>query len=637
MESIIKAGEVDPKIAEALAAHGTAVEVGDMFINNYGDVLRIEGFRWHDYHYNKPQPPTPILHVRIFRRGRNGEWSSYGDTRIEEFARHLSGSNPDYVKLYAPIEELEARSIDEMLRLEAEYLSQNQQEAAAGTSLTLRHSKEHLEAIRDSIDAKRNRITVTKRLIERKVRAMQYMAEGLYKQLQYVTKIIEVGELYLGIREQIYHIRQGEPAPIGTPITFHQLVLYMDEEAGDIEWRGEHQGIDFQSIEAFDEWLLKDNHVDTILPEPKGIVFLKVTRQERDYHPNPFFNAEMKAKNRRAYALIKNGGNVYRIWTVLPLETRLFPSNEEWAMLEEGEVEDSTYAARSAFGIGGGGTTRKDADGAEKRTFSYRRNMALVQGLLDRTEVFQPMPGIVNLFDLDSYEGMIQLIRDDEPSLTSGRLSYRDWKKALNSVIQRGSRVFLAPIPRHYRSDDGLNDRYLVYYRPGNLPPAPAPGVYSVEEVLSEKDLGQFDEKGKFRILYNPKDEVLAGGWGSFDYHERKKSISFLLNPSDPFVLNYDGLDIDEIDYHISNRRERRHYLDMLPVLHGIRLALIEERAYEQEFARLLQEKHGYPLEAIQEAIQWWKDKVIWKRPIGKDDAKAWRMIKRRLNKQEGD
>lgn len=35
---------------------------------------------------------------------------------------------------------------------------------------------------------------------------------------------------------------------------------------------------------------------------------------------------------------------------------------------------------------------------------------------------------------------------------------------------------------------------------------------------------------------------------------------------------------------------------------------------------------------SIDEAIDWWKYKNIWKRPITEDDTKAVRMIKQRLN-----
>lgn len=625
MNNLARAGErLDPQVAAALEEEGLKVAPGDVFIKKDGYYLRVSGFSWKARHFR--EGPRDVLHIETERRGKSG-WERASAYPVSEFASCLSGQHPEYIQVHEPIERLEGRSLDDLVKFEQEYREQQKQQQATGTALTLRHSKEHLEALRDSVQDKRNRIMVTQRLIERRVRAMQYLASGLYDQLKYIVKIIEVGELYLGVREQIYHLREGEPAPMGTPITFHQLVLYMDEEVGDIQWRGSQQGIDFQSIEEFDQWLLQSNHLDILLPEEKGIVFLRVSRQRRTYSEDAFFNAKLDAENKQSYALIKNGGNVYRIWTELPLGTRLFPSNKEWALIEAGEEESNDPFT-------GERRTRKALPReTEQKEFSYKRNMAFLQGLLDRTEVFWPLPGAINLFDLDSYEGMVVLVRDDEPALTDGKPSYKEWKEALNAQVVRGSRVYLAPIPYGYLSDNGLKDRFLTYRQ--YIPPHPQPGVYSVEEVDSWSRY--YDRE--FRILYQPGDEV-SGGWGSYEYHERKNRLSFLLRPGDPFVLNYDGMSIEDLEHYISSRRERRNYLDMLPVLRGILTALLEERAYEQEFARLLHERDGYAVEAIQEAVAWWKTKNIWQRPIGKDDAKAWRMIRQRLDKQgqqEGD
>jgi len=39
----------------------------------------------------------------------------------------------------------------------------------------------------------------------------------------------------------------------------------------------------------------------------------------------------------------------------------------------------------------------------------------------------------------------------------------------------------------------------------------------------------------------------------------------------------------------------------------------------------------GVTEDDVREAIKWWKEKVIFTRPLTKDDAKAWRMIKKYL------
>ena len=62
------------------------------------------------------------------------------------------------------------------------------------------------------------------------------------------------------------------------------------------------------------------------------------------------------------------------------------------------------------------------------------------------------------------------------------------------------------------------------------------------------------------------------------------------------------------------------------------------ESTYEEAFIDLmLNHLHreepccGITRQDIREAIAWWKEKVIFTRPLRSDDAKAWRMILRRV------
>ena len=43
-----------------------------------------------------------------------------------------------------------------------------------------------------------------------------------------------------------------------------------------------------------------------------------------------------------------------------------------------------------------------------------------------------------------------------------------------------------------------------------------------------------------------------------------------------------------------------------------------------------------YPEADVLSAIEWWKRKVIWKRPLTKDDGKALRMITWKVKKEFG-
>lgn len=67
-----------------------------------------------------------------------------------------------------------------------------------------------------------------------------------------------------------------------------------------------------------------------------------------------------------------------------------------------------------------------------------------------------------------------------------------------------------------------------------------------------------------------------------------------------------------------------------------------DELEQEKAFVRLLIDRNISKFDLNEEElaeklwslVDWWKFKNVWKRPIEKDDAKALRMIEKRLHKQ---
>lgn len=90
-------------------------------------------------------------------------------------------------------------------------------------------------------------------------------------------------------------------------------------------------------------------------------------------------------------------------------------------------------------------------------------------------------------------------------------------------------------------------------------------------------------------------------------------------------------------EYYITNRVDRSHYFEMLPVLRAMKNLRLKELEWEKGFVENLCLRHKIKDDSIVwNAIEWWKNKVIWKRPIMKDDAKALRMITWKVKKELG-
>jgi hypothetical protein len=479
------------------------------------------------------------------------------------------------------------------------------------------------------------------------------------------------------------------------------MKLYMDEEFGDTT----NGGLDFETIEKFDEWLIDSGNYTNIVPEEKCIVIMQPRRKNKDRGDlHPILKVQKEALDRMMYVIIRNGQNIYRIWTDnIDFGARLFPKKDEFQEIvneiikakekrNDAIEQDSKYYMEQA---------EKEIIDKESNLFSYKRNILLIQGVIWRTDIFKPLPADLDLMKPETYNGHINFIYDEENTLEDGRLRYNEWLTEINKSICKGSRVFLVRPKGHPKDWD---KRFLRYYNEYSFPPLPNNGVYQVHEYaytdskrctknvtvkeikedrendkLSKLNNGDYkkkydcsycvsgrdddeilnvylyDEKGsllyekveirKLKILYNPKDKVRAG-WGQYfdDFEwerERKNNISFIIKNTDNFIINYDALVLDDLDYYINNRIDRHNYLHMLPVLRGLRESFKKEKEQEDHFIKMMTGEICKTMPTIYEnviyqtladCVEWWKNTrpFVWKRPLSKNESKAFKMIKER-------
>jgi len=71
----------------------------------------------------------------------------------------------------------------------------------------------------------------------------------------------------------------------------------------------------------------------------------------------------------------------------------------------------------------------------------------------------------------------------------------------------------------------------------------------------------------------------------------------------------------------------------MIPLLQEVKKWKLEEIEREKEFVKLVIGRNNTTENKVWEAIKWWKLKNKWKRGVDSDDAKALRMIERRIKK----
>lgn len=699
------------KVREILKTSEQSIEIGGIYIDGRGETLiRIDKIIYHKK--NQYREEYVEVHYEHSTDWENTEWSSYGSDELDKF-------NQRYTKLNKSIQEHQQEALDLIAgKLKPEDYSDSATDDITNNQqgLISKNSKQTLILLQKDLEDKRTRAELLAKFVnlemEKRKSELNKMKEAMYgvvaefqKKIKKIMRVITTIELYLGIDEEIFQIQDGQRAPADTPINFRQAVLYMDEEIG--HW--EDGGLDYTNIGWFDEWLYKDSNYKKLLPEEKGVVVFRPRRFDKDYGNDDFYGNAQKNKNNEnmTYLLIRNGECLYRIYTekivILP---RLFPQRKELeALLKQFEVEEWESEKE------------RKKEHLEDIAYQYRKRAVLLQGLIDRSEVFTPMSQQLSIFDMDKTPGMVNFIYDDELTLPSGRLPFHDWWKELDKGIKVGSRIL---ITGHYNSSRGyssrsdFNDRFYNKASEYNTPELPKQGVYEVEEfkstsivktrkkfyddlvkkypnfeIINEKDDWQYKGKNQnFRLLKIKKDYYKYGeingevdtsfenyrkgdrdcyfvlfqkeephltikyqpggdarkGWN--DWGERKNKVRFRIYPEDGFLMNYDQLDLKDVEFYINSRVDRPNYLNMMPLLLKIREERIKEFAQEKEFIKFIVSRNVGKIEGLEEndirkrvivSLVWFKYKNKYKRPITKDDTLALRMIEKRIASKNWD
>lgn len=465
---------------------------------------------------------------------------------------------------------------------------------------------------------------------------VELMMKPLRKQLAVMEEGLWTVNLYLGRDEEIVPLLDGEPAPADTPITLRQQVLSMDEETAAHADQG---GIDARHIEVFDEWIKDPSHLEQVFPEPKGVVVLVPRSRGRDYQ-DPWVNEAMRQANAQSYFLLRNGGNLFRMATDFQVGRHLIPTTDEFTgLFVVSRFNHETRQTETHEILPG---TKEWDDASERqdaRQRHYMRMALILQGLVDRTTVFHPLPPQgVNLLHNDAYEnGTAVLIRDAEGLLTDGREDFYDWLKRLNAELRVGMRVLGAFATSEfndagdYRSGSSSNG---WRERPNNRI-TPRSSSYPRSDVVHRLE-GRKALHGVqgFTFKFDRADQVWTRD-GRLRAAKNRGTCTIL--PTDKFLLPYDLVTVEELRYYLGSRRQRHAYEHMFPLLHAAVAAKEAEAAEEAPFrvllaGELVKADGSLTLDEatalLDELVHWWKLSAKHHRALNGDPAHESRAIR---------
>jgi hypothetical protein len=457
-------------------------------------------------------------------------------------------------------------------------------------------------------------------LLAEQSKALALRMKDMKGMVNRAEEVIWTVNLYLGKRETLLLLQDGKAAPAEEKICIRQKALYMDEESA---LNPELGGIDFKQLTDFDKWVIIPKNLQQVLPEPKGVVALRIRKTAKEYTEDPWLNTELNKRNFETYFLMRNGEKIWRIQTELSVKDNLFPLRNEF----------NEIFTQSSFGekrvIFPGDSAYMDCmKQANEHNRHYMRILLFLQGLLDRTPVFQPLPAPrINILDEYNHLEYIRYIKDAEEDrqLPTGRVPFFEWLKEINEKLEVGHRIvgaFHSQSGLYEYSYHGSNER--IYPPRAGLPSDKQ--IYVIESSKNEN----------LCIRFNRGDTVYRySRWGGYDDGPAKKRASCRLERSDRFILNVDVANEEDMQFYLDSRVDRPAYAHMFPVLKLALQLKADERKAEEPFVKLLagqiMQKYGIDYEtaekSVPELVYWWKFKNHTHRALTSEDAKALRMI----------
>lgn len=397
----------------------------------------------------------------------------------------------------------------------------------------------------------------------------------------YVTDLlrgIESLDLYVGKGVQVQTLREGASAPADVPLTFVQKKLLMDEELA--VWAAIDEAFDVESDAVFVQALREHApFVEQIFPTPRCVLVMATTHRHIDYG-HELTNALMEEQNRKVFLLVRDGDNVYRVYSSVETHlraARLFPTKDEHEGIFKGldgtttRFEDISYTDRMA----------------EHELFAlhYRRFLILACGLDHRLKLFgtfYPGPASMAFLSMAFQERYCRFLYDDDASTQiagpQSRPKLLEWIASKNAYLRSGSRVL-------------CNWTSL-------LTPDSAPGVCKASGYRSERKVDVL-EGPSVKVAFKDGKDLCVQVQASRERRRNEDAQAFQarvaltaykpnkwdgVSDEMPFLV-LDAVTLDELRWYLHHRASRSNQILYIRLFKRA-MAFIERELAEQAQAR---------------------------------------------------
>lgn len=297
--------------------------------------------------------------------------------------------------------------------------------------------------------------------------------------------------LYAGLTEEVIQCSDGEPAELLDKLHVMQRMAYMDEEC---LVNYEAGGMEFKDIKAFDEWIVKPENKNRILPFPRTLVAMRVRRNIKDRESGgdllqAYINMNIAQSDKFTFLYIRNGEQVWRMSCKMEFSKMLFPdksmfdpseakmvkmfcnkvdsmisvhdyeervaryneTEREIKLWDEKNTDDSLHNPHRHSSFFNPSEWRPfDPSNVyfdecmaetENKIKEYNRIAIIIQGIFDRSQLLHPhLP--VKTWTPDGFEKALKLVYDGVTTLYHGEPpDFEDYRAKCNASLKTGSIV----------------------------------------------------------------------------------------------------------------------------------------------------------------------------------------------------
>lgn len=396
-----------------------------------------------------------------------------------------------------------------------------------------------------------------------------------------VTEGLTTLSLYTGEGVTVERLCEGASADPSEPLTLYQDRLYLDEELAVESLAG---GFDFRGLGCLGDILSADRGLlDRMVPAARGAVLVRVRRRDMNYFDGPsgaIVDAVMNERNHKVYLLVRDGENVHLVNSEVTTDNaeRLFPTRKEIADIfkswgREIRPDHLDYSkARTDF---------------DRNTVFYKRMLLMLWGLSDRLSLFGDFydrQRFDNWYDGEFQAERIAYVYDGEGTLGVDRPSFFDWIRQNNRFLQAGSRIAAVwnSMVNPSSAPACFSNRYVNGEPPRIYAPTSTDGIARVER------------RGEDLVVRCEVGGYMQGSGKPRKFETRIDLAMALRYEGSSSCLCLDRVSVEDLDYYLNSRKERRNYAEYFHLFKTARAFLAQEEETQREAIRSLLDDLGH-------------------------------------------